>query len=328
MKLTTEQISSIAKGAVRVSEYNGMTCLYRFTEEQEALYKERSDDFYGKSFSTAGISLEFTTDSSTLSMEVEVSSGSSRKFFEHSIFVNGEKYSSLGCKKSNNGVYGGKWTLPEGEKRVKIYFPWSTTSRIIDLSLEDGSSLVPAEKRKQMILFGDSITHGYDATSPELSYASQLTDALCVDSVNKGIGGEIFFPALGSAKDPLDPAYITVAYGTNDWSRNKKEEFEENCKLFYENLSKSYPNAKIFALTPIWRSRYAEGYSNTMGTLDDVAAYIEKVTRELPNVTVINGISLVPADPSCFSPDGIHPNDKGFKFYFENLIKEIKKYID
>ena len=328
MKLSTEQIGSIAKGAVRVSENNGMTCLYRFTEEQEALYKERSDDFYGKSFSTAGITLEFTTNSSTLSMEVEVSSGSSRRFFEHSIFVNGVKYGDLGCKGANNGIFGGKWTLPEGENTIKIYFPWSAASRIIDLSLEDGATLAPVAARKQMILFGDSITHGYDASAPELSYASQLTSALDVDGVNKGIGGEIFFPELGASKDPLDPAYITVAYGTNDWSRNKKEEFEQTCKLFYENLSKNYPNARIFALTPIWRTKYAEGYSNTMGTLDDVEAYIRQVTRDLPNVTVIKGIDLVPADLSCFSPDGIHPNDKGFKFYFENLIEEIKKYID
>ena len=38
MKLTTEQISSIANGVARVYEENGRVFLSRFTKEQEELY--------------------------------------------------------------------------------------------------------------------------------------------------------------------------------------------------------------------------------------------------------------------------------------------------
>ena len=325
MKLTTEQISSIANGVARVYEENGRVFLSRFTKEQEELYKERSADFYKKTFATAGVTLEFTTDSRTLALEVSVSSGSSRAYFEHSIFVNGKKYGNLGCKGSDSGIFSGKQTLPEGEKAIKIYFPWSVSSGIVELSLDDGASLTPIKKEKKMIMLGDSITHGYDASSPELSYASRLADALDAEAVNKGIGGEIFFPELAAAKDPVDPDYITVAYGTNDWSRNKQD-FYGNCKDFYTNLSQNYPNAKIFAITPIWRRRYGE--VNTLGTLDDIEAYIKEVAASLPNVTAISGIDLVPHDPAYFSPDVVHPNDQGFEHYGNNLIEEIKKYID
>lgn len=327
MKLTLEQISSALRGAVRVEENDGKICLYRFTKEQEELYKVRSADFYSKSFSTSGVILEFTTDSSFLSLEVDVWSGSSRKFFEHSIFVNGKKYASLDCRGLNRGVFSGKWSLPEGENQVKILFPWSVCSKIIALCLDDGATLVPVKKEKKMIMFGDSITHGYEAYSTENTYASRLTEALDTDTVNKGIGGEIFFPELAIAKDPFDPDYITVAYGTNDWSKNNKDEFDQNCREFYKNLSATYPSAKIFAISPIWRKSYGEGKVNNLGTLDYVAEYIEKVTAELPNVIFIKGIDLVPHDPASFVPDILHPNDKGFEHYFNNLITELRKHI-
>lgn len=328
MKLSVEQIRAISRGAVRVEETDGKVCLYRFTKEQEELYKVRSTDFYNKTFATSGIVLEFLTDSSTISMEVETAPGSSRKYFEHSIYINDVKYASLGCKKLNTGIFGGKWTLPEGENKIKIYFPWSVASRIIDLSLEDGATLTPVTRAKKMILFGDSITHGYDATETESSYASRLIDALGVEGINKGIGGEIFFPALALAKDPVDPDYITVAYGTNDWSKGNKEAFDSHCKAFYENLSRTYPKAKIFAITPIWRKNYAAGeVKPELGTLDYIGEYIEKITAELPNITVIQGIDLVPPDPKNFSPDVLHPNDRGFDHYFNNLLERIQNYL-
>ena len=325
MKLNLEQIKSIAHGAVQIIEEDGKICLYRFTEEQRELYRGYSDDFFGKSFASAGITLEFVTDSRRLAMKVEVSSGSSRKYFMHSIFVDGKRYASLGCERTNTGVFGGEWSLPEGEKTVKIYFPFSTASKLISFELDDGSSLIPVKKSKKMIMMGDSITHGYDTALPENSYAFRVSDALDASAVNKGIGGEIFFPALALARDDIDPDYITVAYGTNDWSRNNKERFEKNSKSFYENLSAMYPNAKIFAITPIWRKNYGE--VNTIGTLDAIGEHIERVTASLPNVTVIKGIDFIPHDSKYFAPDVLHPNDEGFAHYAENLLAELKKYI-
>ena len=327
MILNLEQIKSIAHGVAQVVEEDGKVCLYRFTEEQRELYRNYSSDFFAKSFASAGVTLEFVTNSSRLAMKVEVSSGSSRKFFFHSIFVNGEKYATLGCEKTNCGVFGGEWTLPQGENTVKIYFPFSTASRIISFELDDGATLTPVQKAKKMIMFGDSITHGYDTWAPENSYAFRVSDALGAEAINKGIGGEIFFPALAASHDDISPDYITVAYGTNDWTRNNKERFEKSCKEFYENLSANYPNAKIFAITPIWRNRPGDPAVNSIGSLDFIGKYIANVASELPNVTVIDGTYLVPHNAKFFAPDILHPNDEGFEYYAKNLLAELKKHI-
>jgi lysophospholipase L1-like esterase len=176
-----------------------------------------------------------------------------------------------------------------------------------------------------MIIYGDSITHGYDATSPELSYASCLADALCVDAKNKGIGGEIFRPELAKASNTENVKYISVAYGTNDWGACTREVFESNCRAFYETLSAKYPDATIFALTPVWRKHWLD--TSKSGKFYVISDFIERLAGELPNVKAVSAIGFIPADLSCFSPDGVHPNDKGFGYYAEGTVNAVKKIL-
>ena len=325
MKLTLEQIRAIAKGAARVERSNNGIRLLRFTKEQEELYRLTNQDFYTKTFATAGVRLEFTTDSPTLSMEVEVFSGSSRKFFSHEIYVNGTLVGELGSRETNCGRFAGSYELGKGEKHVHVYFPWSTASTLISLELADGSALEPVTKPCNMLIYGDSITHGYDALSPSHSYASLLTDILNAEAFNKGIGGDTFFPALAELSDEVEPDYITVAYGTNDWSKKEKEVFEKTCYDFYEALSRRNPNAKIFAITPIWRADHER--QTKVGNFSYVDEYITRAVESLPNVTVIHGIDFVPKSAEYFSDKYLHPNDTGFAHYFENLYSEIKKHL-
>ena len=67
-----------------------------------------------------------------------------------------------------------------------------------------------------MLVYGDSITHGYDALAPSKAYSVSVPFTLSANAINKAIGGEIFFPTLARIKSNINPDYITVAYGTND----------------------------------------------------------------------------------------------------------------
>ncbi len=331
MKLTFEQIRSITFGIARIEEDNGALSFYRFTKEQEEGYRVWDADLYGKSFATSGVRLEFNTNSASLFIKVRVKRTSSRSFLCHDITVNGKLIGQLAANFGENAanVAGshlfGSFYLGEGEKTVCVYMPWSFSSDICEISLDDGATVVPVTKKRKMIIFGDSITQGYDASSPSKSYAVQMTDFLNANAINKAIGGEKFRPELAAMKDDFDPEIITVAYGTNDWSAHKKDQFEANCKGFYENLSKNYPNAKIFAITPIWRADHET--AKDVGPLSRVAEYIEEVASKLDNVAVINGYDFVPQDPALFSDLYLHPNDKGFAYQSKSICAELAKYI-
>ena len=332
MILTLDDIRAITKGAARVEKNNGKICLYRFTEAQEAAFKAYSlSNFYRKTFATAGIRLEFVTDSKNLSMTVDVRCkfSSTRQFFAHSIYADGKLIGRIERgqnEKAPDGEFSGSFDLGEGEKRVCIYFPWSGVSKICSLELDDGAKIIPVEKKCKMLMFGDSITHGYDASAPEYSYASIITDALDAETIDKGISGDIFFPRLGELCDNLEPDYITVAYGTNDWIFSNRERFDRDCEAFYTSLSYNYASSTIFALAPIWRGD--EDSESKVGEFRYIAKRIAEVADKLPNVIFIDCYDFVPHSPDYFSDLFLHPNDEGFKHYAENLLKEMKQYIE
>ena len=329
MKLNLEQLTSITRGAVTVEQKEDKFYFYRFTEAQKKAYETTSpNDFYRKSFATAGVRLSFRTNSTKFGFEYDFFGfGSSREYGYFDLYVNGAMEKHFGV--DGNACQSGKMSiaLPAGEKTLELYFPWSKCTALSEVELDDDATFEGVSRAHTMISFGDSITHGYDAIYPSLSYASQLAQNLDADQLNKGIGGDIFFPALLDDKDPIDPDYITVAYGTNDWSKCPREVFEKNCTEFYNRLSAMYPNAKIFAITPIWRG---DGFRKVCGfgsPVTNVYPMIADICRDLPNVVVINPYNFVPHRPEFFADLRLHPNDFGFGLYAKGVYNEMVKHL-
>ena len=205
MKLTHERIENITLGAAYVDTADGNTRFHRFTKEQERLYETVSDNFRNKTLANSCVRLEFTTDSSTLFIKTHVTPRSSRRFFSHEIFVDERLCGTLGgdCSDADGAVTSKEFLLGEKgvEKSVRICLPWSCSSDIIELSLDDGATLVPIKKSFKILCFGDSITQGYDALLTSNSYASRITTDFDAETRNKGIGGEIFRSELAKLKD-------------------------------------------------------------------------------------------------------------------------------
>ena len=322
-KLNFEQIKKLVHGVSRVEEGDNAISFFRFTKKQQELYKSLSPtDFYFKTFATSGITLEFETDSENLSLEVLVSRGSSRTFFTHSIFVNGKKYDELSgdIGDKENVSFKKAFALGGGLKTIKILFPWSVCSRLVSLELDDNSKIIPIKKDCKILMFGDSITQGYDAMLPENAYAVNVATKLNAEALNKGIAGEQFLAKLTEEKENFEPDIITVAYGTNDWRHSTKAKFEKECKGFFANLRNNYPTAKIYVITPIWRADI-DNKQEFGEPLSFVGEYITKVCAELSDVNVINGIDLVPHNTEYYQTDGVHPIDSGFKLYAKSLLE-------
>lgn len=323
-RLDFELIKKLTFGAAEIEENDGKISFFRFTKEQRDLYKSTCLDFYMKSFSTSGISLEFETDSDNLSLSVSVSRGSSRTFFTHSIFIDGEKFDDLSgdIGDNENVPFEKSFKLGLGMKKVRILFPWSVASSLLSFELDDDAKVVPITKEYNLLMFGDSITQGYDAMIPENAYAVQIAERFNYRAINKGIAGEFFFPKLTEKSENFKPDLITVAYGTNDWKYKTKEQFDRNCKQFYLNLRNAYPDVKIIALTPIWRVDIGSNYQSGV-ELEYIGEYIKKVSESIPNMTVIDGMDLVPHNPELYQTDGVHPIDTGFIYYADNLWQKI-----
>ncbi len=337
MKLDLAKIKEITLGAVRIEQDETGFNFYRFTKEQEELYKKRREDFYYKTFCSAGVQLRFKTDSNILKIKASFDLGYTRAYYAMDIFVDGKMVDSI-CNYKGVELPRDYTTvnlpskteekiieLPSGEKEIKIYLPWSKRTKIEEIELEDGATVVAQKPKYKMLCFGDSITQGYDALHPSNTYTAQLASFLDAQEFNKAIGGDTFFPELAASHEDFVPDFVAVAYGTNDWSRCTREETEEYCRSFYQSLSQKYPNAKIFALTPIWRADLNE--QREFGAFFDVEKMISSIVEDLENVNVISGFDFVPHDPALYADARLHPNDEGFLHYFKNLSTKIKQFI-
>ncbi len=337
MKLNFEQIKNIIIGAVRIEEESGAVRAYRFTKEQDELYKARNPDFYHKSLTSAGIKLLFKTDSKNLFLKMRTAYGSSRQYFSFDVFVDGkpagyiDNFSNADLPRVYPqaelpvGVFSKTLQLGNGIKTVCVYFPWSVKTFIEEIEVDDNALVEAIKPSKKLIAYGDSITHGYDALRPSNRYIARLAEALDAEEYNKAIGGEVFLPDLSELKDSFVPDYVTVAYGTNDWNCMDSDTFKHRCRAFYENLSRNYPDTKIFAITPIWRKDI--NVPRSFGAFSELETYIKDAVRDLENVTMISGFDLVPEDEKYYADLVLHPNDEGFDYYFKGLYNKIKSHI-
>lgn len=330
MKLTCEQIRSITFGAARVEQVGQSVGLFRFTKEQEELYREKSwPSFHKRTFATAGISLEFDTDSENLMLSVEMSIACDFRWFVHSVFVNDQRIGQISgfIPEGETAEETGTFALGKGMKRVRIVFPWNEASKIKCLELDDGAQLLPASKKRTMLIFGDSITQGYTTWLPENSYANCIARYLDANAINKGIGGAPYWPELAKTSDGFQPDLILVAYGANDWNCYTEEEFAEKAEEFSINLRKQYPGTKIVVLTPIW-SKTREEKQKERWPFENLVQRLQDLQGKVENLAVIPGTALVPQDTACFAEDRVHPNDIGFAHYAKNLRKELTNILE
>ncbi len=335
MKLDYKQIKEVTLGADSVGFKNGEFHFFRFNDKEIEFYK--SSPFYTKVFATSDVEMNFETDATVLSLKGNAHVAVSyRLWYVLEVFINGERIGTIQnfdgemnkeklFAEFQLGEFSGCFELGEGKKTVRIVFPQFAALALSEVELSGASFVTPIKPEKKMFFYGDSITHGYDAQYPSNKYTALTARALGVEAFNKAIGGEVFQPGLAAAKSDFSPDYISVAYGTNDCGTDR-ETFLKNSRLFYENLSKNYPNAKIFALSPIWRANYAD--KQTVGDFFDVEKQIKKISEEIPNTVFVSGFDFVPHDTKYFYDGHLHPSDEGFEIYAKNLVKAIKKHFD
>ena len=335
MKLNYEQVKAVTSGAESVRAEENEFRFFRFNDREIEFYK--TSPFYTKVYATSDVEMNFETDATALSLEGTARVAVSyRTWYTLEVFSNGERIGTVQNYEGNIsgdnlfsefplGEFKAFFNLGEGKKTVRIVFPQFAALALSEVELIEASFVDPIKPEKKMFFYGDSITHGYDAQYPSNKYAALVAHKLGVEGYNKAIGGEVFQPGLAAVKSDLLPDYICVAYGTNDCGTDR-ETFLKNSREFYENLSRNYPNAKIFALSPIWRANYAD--KQTVGDFFDVEKQIKKISEEIPNVVFVPGFDFVPHDTKYFYDGHLHPSDEGFEIYAENLVKAIKKHFD
>lgn len=324
MKLNEQQINSITFGAIEI--YRDEDGIYRFkrmTDRQAEEFARENESFAVKTTATSGVRFDFYTDADFVAFRFDkVKIGSSRNWYSYDLYVNGKLAQTL--QKDIADTEGEIYQKLDGKNnRIQLFLPCIATGGITYIELSDGATVTPAVPSLKMLVLGDSITQGYDAHLTSCCYANLMARELDAEIVNQAIGGAKFYKEQLEYTGEYD--VVTVAYGTNDWStRHSFESFCSHCEEYFKTLSEMYPNAKKFAILPIWRKHwYTE---KPTGNFFTCRKFISD-TAEKYGVIPLDSIDYVPHDSIFFEDKTLHPNDIGFVAYAKKLVADLRKYL-
>lgn len=331
MRLTFTEIKTFLTGVKHCEEQDGVLILSRFTPEQLALHEDDAV-LYHRAETTPSVTLDFYTDSETISLVVGGVREGDDRLFSFDLYENGVMTAC--CLQEfpllEAGTYPDvppmemNFSLQKGEKRVTVYFPWALAAKIYKVELSHGAFFRPHVHKGTWLALGDSITQGCRADHSSMTYVNQLGRFLDLRVLNHGIGGEVFHERnyLRGSCEKFD--LITIAYGTNDFSKGDKA-FFTRMPAFLKAVAEDNPETPIVVILPLFRRLEALGMDKGIGCLQDVRDAISREAAKYANITVVNGWDLVPHDAAFYAEAFmLHPVDLGFSQFAMNLLPTLQ----
>ncbi len=336
MILKQKDIVEMASGYEMTVESDAGVEFLRFTDSEFSVY-DNERGLLPRLYNPAGVKMRFKTDAREICIDLFTKNGTDRLFFALDVYSDDDYIGSI-CNYDGDkivppyseccgraveypsGDFSGCFELPSGEKEIKIFLPWSLPTVIKRIELKGATFFEPVKYDKSILIYGDSITHGYDSLNPSRAYSVRLAEALSASCHIKAIGGDVFRPALAEAAEVREYDYISIAYGTNDYGTyNNIQNFREKADRFITVIREKFPNSQIFVITPIWRKFLrCEGENYNMQLIHDT---LKSVCRDIPGTGCIYGWELVPHEESMYGDLSLHPSNEGFDHYIDNLLK-------
>ncbi len=324
MRLTLDQIKSIAFGAVEIAEEEKGIRFYRCTENQIAGNSNNPDNY---AVNSTGVRLDFHTDSEAITFDAEMAREWGANF---EVLVDNLMIGHYCFDKLKDEDFPIVQRLPKGEKRVTLLFPilrFEVWLKYVEL--DDGATLVPHKYTgKKLYFVGDSITQGWTAQYNFTAFPHAISRRFDSDFVSSGIGG-LHFRHQVIDKIPYDPDYAIIMIGTNNWNGSKSsnmtlERFNQVSGEFMDKFAECFPNVTTIVISPTWRTD-SEEY-RPMGTMREMSQSLE-ASAKAHGFLFIDGFKLIPPY-SAFISDNVHPNELGFMVMSERLAEELEKLVD
>lgn len=334
-----EDMKKIVYGGLVREKETGTFSFSRMTEKQYGYFTREEDArFLVRMGCTAGICMDFYTDSGSLEFDYEISGMSDRDIVQLDICQNGVRTGGPVQKPGKDTVGSIRHRIDrDGHRwnRITVWLPYMSSIALKNISLAPGASLCTLEEgtpdgdfpgriRKKLLCYGDSITQGYDALHPSQSYAVRLARYFDWELWNAGLSGYIFDAGLLDDKLPFRPDIVTVAFGTNDWNwAESKEEAVRNAERYFDKIMELYPGRPIFYFSPLWRKD--TGVPTKAGEFRPFCLALLNAAKER-GIEAIDGYLAAPHKEDALADGILHPNDEGMACYSEYAAKIFMKY--
>lgn len=232
-------------------------------------------------------------------------------------------------KDAFDGYEGIKYFTDNKMRCITIYFPIGNEVFDFEVALEPDARISepnPYKYEKPIVFYGSSITHGFAASRPGMTYVNQIGRMLKTNIMNFGFSGSAKGePQLAEYFTGIDMSVFVLDY---DHNAPSVEHLENTHYAFYEILRKAKPELPIIFVTKPDAYRHTEEYA--LSRKDVILRnYLTARQNGDKNIYFIDGNAFfVGGDRMDYTVDGCHPNDQGeakMAEYIGSVLGELLK---
>ncbi|MDR1480063.1 MAG: GDSL-type esterase/lipase family protein [Planctomycetaceae bacterium] len=181
----------------------------------------------------------------------------------------------------------------------------------------------------ELLMIGDSITHGWDGAGVEVWKKSYTP----FKPINLGISGDqtqhVLWRLDHLPLTKIKPKAAVIMIGTNNAGSNSStsKETADGIKTIVERLEKAYPEIKIIVLHVFPRDEKPDG--KLRKKVDEINSFLPDLFKSDKNVKLldINKVFLAEDNvlPKNIMPDGLHPNKEGYQLWADALVPALNE---
>jgi lysophospholipase L1-like esterase len=200
----------------------------------------------------------------------------------------------------------------------------------------EGNSIRPPKPEElpalRHLAYGTSITHGFDAEGPHLTYAAQTAWHLGADLINLGLGGSAHceYQLADYIAERGDWDIATLALSVN-MQHFKMDEFYKRVSYMVNTVSGKNPDKPVACITlyPYFRDFGIDATGPQFGgTSEEFRQALRDAVSACSNdnVYLIEGPDVL-TDIRGLTFDLIHPSDNGMIQMGRNLAEKLRQLI-
>ncbi|MEU4480534.1 SGNH/GDSL hydrolase family protein [Micromonospora sp. NPDC023966] len=278
----------------------------------------------------AGVRLEFTTDARALEWDVDVRLPKVpvRPLAPFDVVVDGRRVARRFIEGTGVVAVDG---LPAGRKRVQIWLPQYGSSRLGRLRLRGASLVVPTPARSRWITYGSSITHCTGADGPSETWPGLIATANDWHLRCLGFAGECHLDPVVARyirDTPADLISLCVGVNIHGASSFAARSLAPALVGFVQTIRDGHPRTPIVLITPIAapeRERATNAVGLSLGEIRQRVAAVAVGLRSAgdDDLHVLDGLTVLCMADGHLLPDGLHPNQDGFRLIAERLAPRL-----
>lgn len=282
----------------------------------------------------AGVSIRFTTDSSSLcvrwdgirSMSHMPATGVSGVDL-YTIYEGAPRWLAVGIPESERNESLLFCGLPQELRDYILYLPLYSPTTEVGLGIPPRFIIRPARpsEKRPLVFYGTSITQGGCASRPGMCYPSILSRKLDIPAINLGFSGNgIMEPEVIDLLCELEPS----VYVLDNMPNMKAELVRHRAGNTIKKLAAARPNTPIVIVESMFYCDAflkKERFDRCGSSNKTLRAVSEKLMGDgIENLHYVEGGDLIGGDGEA-TVDGTHFSDLGFIRFSEKIFPLLKK---